>query len=290
MYHPLPCEAPRTGGGWSAAACVDCARYAAPKDVASNRVFFMHLEKCGGTTLNIQLKELAERLGLTWQRHVSRCNASINVGHSITYSLIQKCVVNSQEAITFTMLRAPLPRILSNYRYLQDDPRYEKRNQTRSFDEFVRHQPRRIQHMLNTTDVVTMKRRLLELDVVGITERPAETYAAVYYLLGAAADVPQRVTKLNVQLGPQAPLVGERDMVAQPEPRKAPITAREVALLLAENAQEVELYTFAQEVFASQLACLASKPLFSDRLARYRVAFNSTGVVGAQYGHGAFLD
>jgi len=93
-----------------------------------------------------------------------------------------------------------------------------------------------------------------------------------------------------VQLGPRAPLVGKRDVVAHPEPRKAPITAREAALLLAENAHEVELYAFAQEVFASQLACLASRPLFTDRLARYRVAFNSTGVVGAQYGKAAFLE
>jgi len=286
-YHPLPCEARRAGGGWSAAACVDCARYAAPKDVARHRVFFMHLGKCGGTTLNIQLKALAERLGLTWARHVRACNASINVGHSITYPLLRECAVDFREAITFTMLREPLQRILSSYRYLQDDPRESKRSHTRNFTAFVREKPRGIQKMLGDRNTTAMKARLLELDVVGITERPAETYAAVYYLLGAAADVPARITKLNVQLGPRAPLVGERDVAAQPEPGKGPITAREAALLLAHNAQEVELYAFAREVFASQLACLQARPFFRDRLARYRAAFNSTDVVGTFLGTAA---
>jgi len=246
----------------------------------------MHLQKCGGTTLNIQLKELAEKLGLTWQRHVRACNASINVGHLISFSLFQECFLDFQESITFTVLREPLPRILSNYRYLQDDRRESMREATRNFTAFVRHQALYVRQLLNATDVLTMKRRLLELDVVGITERPAETYAAVYYLLGAAADVPGSIVRRNVQLGTKAPLVGERDVAALPEPRKAPITAREAALLLAENAHEVELYAFAREVFASQLACMASQPLFSDRLARFRAAYDASSAAIGAHGRG----
>ena len=285
-YHPLPCEARRAGGGWSAAACVDCARYAAPKDVARHRVFFMHLQKCGGTTLNIQLKELAEKLGLTWQRHVRACNASINVGHRITFPLLQECSVDMLQSIAFTVLREPLPRILSNYRYLQDDRRAEIRSLTDHFGAYMARQPKSLLLLLGTSNILTMKRRLLELDVVGITERPAETFAAVYYLLGAAADVPGSIVRRNVQLGPKAPLVGERDVAALPEPRKAPITAREAALLLAENAHEVELYAFAREVFASQLACMASQPLFSDRLARFRAAYDASSAAIGAHGRG----
>jgi hypothetical protein len=238
--------------------------------INETKLFFMHVPKVGGTTINFALKEVAASNNLTWQRHVHNCLADVNCGHSITYDLISSCQSNKRP-FSFIFLRDPANRLISNYRYLQDDPRPSVKKRVSNFTSFILNEENIIPAMFNSRSVPEIKYRVRHLDFIGLTDNFAESYASLYYLLGQPSSM-LHIAPYNVQNQNQA-LVGTRDISRFPEPGKLPLTVKEFGFVKRATEKEHEIYTYAKELASAQYGCLMYQPNFPKIVRHMQAGF-----------------
>lgn len=249
----------------------------------SDPFFFLHLPRTAGTTLNDVLRanfRPKEVLSLYRDSDFTRY-ASLEPGQLDGVRLIQGHALLAsydpprlydRPVRVFTFLRHPVDRLVSEYAFLKTWPRttlYRFLNDNAvSFREYVTGMRRELKYRGKNPMTRLLSGRDFDLDAF-----PGEALDAAkrnlergFGFFGLMERFDESLLLLGDYLGLQNVYYEKRNVLA--EGGKAGITPADLEEAMARNTADMELFTFATELFEARVAALG--PSFAARVRRFR--------------------
>lgn len=249
----------------------------------SDPFFFLHLPRTAGTTLNDVLRanfRPQEVLSLYRDSDFTRY-ASLEPGQLDGVRLIQGHALLAsydpprlydRPVRVFTFLRHPVARLVSEYAFLKTWPRttlYRFLNDNAvSFREYVTGMRRELKFRGKNPMTRLLSGRDFDLDAFprAALDAAKRNLERGFGFFGLMERFDESLLLLGDYLGLQNVYYEKRNVLA--EGGKAGITPEDLDVALSRNTADMELFTFATELFEARVA--ARGPSFAARVRRFR--------------------